>query len=276
MGDPEGGHALQSDFYRNNPDLRCVEANGKPNSKLSYAYPKVRAQLNGIIQEALDRGADGASLVLVRGYPVVRYEPPVIDAFKARYGFCPTVLPETDPRLQTLWADIATDWVREVRALLDASGPHRNGGRKHLSVMPGPDFAWNQTFGFDIARWAHEGLIDSVMPYPKGFETTTGHVNVAQYKHALAGTNVKLLPSLGSWGDHRQTLGQYRTKAHRFYTQGADGLCRWDAFPHLAHIGLNNPTLNRLWVEKYMGPQNMPLLEVGGLNLECYGPLLGF
>jgi hypothetical protein len=276
MGDPEFGHALASEFYRANPQWRCVEADGKPISKLSYAYPEVRKQLAGIIQEALDRGADGVALVLVRGFPVARYEEPVLEAFKARWGSDTRQLPETDPRLQGVWGDIATAWVKEVRALLDESGPGREGKRKELAVMPGPDLEWNQKFGFDIPRWAQEGLIDTVMPYPKGAETTTGLVNVAQYKKALGGTGVKLLPSLGSWGDLRKSLAFVRGKAHRFYSEGADGVSRWDTPAYQARLGLNCPVTNRLWVEKYLGEQEMSLLEVQGLSMEAYGPLLGF
>lgn len=277
MGDPEFGHALASEFYRAHPELRCIEADGKPISKLSYASAAVRKQLAGIIQEGLDRGADGALLVLVRGYPVVRYEERVLEAFAARHGGEDArLLPETDARLQAVWSDFATAWVRELRAVLDAAGPSCKGARRELAVMPGPDQEWNMTFGFDVARWAREGLIDTVMPYPKGTETTTGAVNVAQYKKALEGTGVKLLPSLGSWGDLRKSLAFVRAKAHRFYSEGADGVSRWDTPAHLARVGLNCPVTNRLWVEKYLGPQDISLLEVQGVSLEAYGPLLGF
>lgn len=188
---PTGDHAFRSRFFQAHPEWRCMEADGTPDSKLSIAFEGVRQQLGAIAAEGLERGADGITLTFNRGYPMVRYEAPVRQRFEQIHGFDPIRLPDTDPRLPLLWAEFMTEWLRELRAILDGFGPApADGGRRKLTVMTGPDTAWNRQFGFDVSTWAREKLVDVVMSYPKGYEGATGFVDTAEYVALLEGTCV--------------------------------------------------------------------------------------
>lgn len=276
-GDPEFGHALRSPFFAEHPEYRCEEADGRFISKLSIAYPAVRERLNSILREGLERGADGVCLVFVRGYPLVRYEAPVRERFAARFGGRDARgLPDVDTNLRSVWGEFVREWIEEVRAMLDAAGASPLRKRRELAIMTGPDHAWNSRFGIDAGSLSHAGLIDAVLPYPYGTETTTAHVETAEYARMLAGSGVQLLPSLGSWGDHQRPIAEFRRRAHLHYRAGATGLCRWDTDQHLARLGLDDPEIQRLWCEKYMGPQQMDVVEIGGMDVTAFGPNLGF
>ncbi len=274
---PAGDHAFRSRFFMEHPEWRCVEQDGTPDSKLSIAFEGVRQQLNAIAAEGLERGSDGITLAFNRGFPMVRYETPVRERFETMHGFDPICLPDTDLRLQLLWAEFVAEWLRELRAVLDGFGPApHGGGRRKLTVMTGPDTAWNRLFGFDVGRWAREKLIDAVMSYPKGYEGTSGFVNTAEYVELLAGTGVPYYAGTGSFADHRMTLAAIRRRAHGHYRDGADGLARWDARGYLARLCLDDPELQRLWCDTYMGPQDNFMQEVAGITLEYFGPGLAF
>lgn len=270
--DPVHDHMFRSDFFQQHPEYRCVEADGTAFSKLSIAFPAVREQLNGLIGEALERGADGICLALVRGYPLVRYEQPVRDRCRELYGIDAIKLPETDPRLRLVWAEFVTDWLREVRNLVDQAGRSERCERRKLSVIVGSGTEWNAGFGFDVADWAQAGLIDAVMPYWKGNEDRPGHLNVAEFADLLEGTDTLLLPMLGSCFDHRMTLADIRRRAYDWYQSGADGLSRWDAKAYLGSLNLNSPVQQRLWCEHYLAEQQIELREIAGISLLYFGP----
>ena len=183
--EPPYDHVLRSEFFAAHPEFRCVEQNGKPISKLSIAYPEVRQNLNSILSEALARGADGLNIAFVRGYPCVRYEEPVRARFKERYGVDMRLLPDSDPRVRLLWADYVTEWLKEIRGLLDAAGPSPLSQRRELSVIVGPDLEWNMRYGFDVFAWSQQGLVDAVLPYPY---VEDGKINVAEFAAAMKGT----------------------------------------------------------------------------------------
>lgn len=270
--EPPYDHILRSEFFAAHPELRCVEANGKPISKLSIAFPEVRKNLNAILADALQRGADGINIAFVRGYPCVRYEEPVLKLFRERYGTDARLLPDTDPRLRLLWGELITGWLKEIRQMLDEAGSSPLSKRRELSVIVGPDLDWNMRFGFDVYDWAHKGVVDAVLPYPYVEE---GTINVAEFAKAIQGTKVRLLPSLGTY-QQNVTIAELRRRAHNYYSAGATGLSRWDAYSQLAHLRLDDPVQQKLWLEHYYPPQRMRLLEFAGQNLEAFGPFLGF
>lgn len=270
--EPPYDHILRSEFFAAHPEYRCVEADGTATSKLSIAFPEVRKNLNAVLAEALKRDADGLTITFVRGYPCVRYEEPVRERFRAKYGTDMRKLPDTDPRLRLLWAELNTEWLREIRKLLDDAGPSSRSKRRELSVIVGPDTEWNMRFGFDIYAWSHEGLIDAVLPYPY---VEDGKIAMAEFAGAIEGTKVRLLPSLGTF-EQNVTIAELRRRAHNYYTGGATGLSRWDAYSQLARLRLDDPVQQRLWIEHYFPPQRMRITEFAGQSLKAFGPMLGF
>ena len=87
----------------------------------------MRRQLNGIMRECLERGADGACLCFARGFPLVRYEQPVLDRYRERYGGDARELDDRDERLRSVWAEITTEWIREIRGSCWTSLARRRG-----------------------------------------------------------------------------------------------------------------------------------------------------
>jgi hypothetical protein len=276
-------------FFAEHPEYRCVEADGGALSKLSVAFPEVRAYLNKHFKEWLQRGADGISVILVRGYPLVRYEEPIAELFRQRYGQDVRTVPDNEARLLAVWAEVVTEWFRELRQLCDEAGPTELSPRRQLSVYSGPSLEWNWQFGFDVATWAREGLVDVIMPYPTGahhtvqlygeyYDRPQGWIDMPAYREALQGTGVEIVPSLGSCIDHLIPLAVYRERAHRHYSEGATGLCRWDngADAALARARLDDPGLQALWVERYMVKQQNWITELQGMDVTSFAPGLAY
>jgi hypothetical protein len=282
---PPHHHLSRSPFYAAHPEYRCLEAGGAANSKLSIAFPEVRERLAAPLAEALDWGADGITLLFNRGYPLVRYEKPVQDRFRELHGQEVREVAESDPRLIGVWTEFVTAWLRELREMLDSAGESPMLSRRELTVFTGPSLEWNLQFGIDVAGWARDGLVDVVLPYPRHHHTARlygklidrpdGWVDVAGYAKALAGTAVKLIPSMGHWGDHCLPLVRMRERANNFYEQGATGICRWDTDLSLAMAQLDDPEIQRLWRTSYMPPQENLMVELFGLNLSAFAPGIG-
>ena len=156
--------------------------------------------------------------------------------------------------------------------MLDAAGPSSTGERRELSVIVGPDLDWNMRFGFDVFAWARAGIVDAVLPYPY---VEDGNVNVAEFAGILKDTKIRLLPSLGTY-EQNVTIAEMRRRAHAYYTGGATGLSRWDAYSQLARLRLDDAVQQQLWVEHYWPPQRIRITEFAGQNLKAFGPMLGF
>jgi hypothetical protein len=269
--------ATRSRFVGEHLNLRCIEADGKQIAHMSFAYPEVRRQLTGIVAEAVERGADGFCIALVRGWPWVRYEEPVRERFRQLYGGEARERPDTDPELRRVWRSFVAEWLRELRAVLDGA-PNARGKRRCLSVICGPTLEWNLRHGLDVAHFAREKLLDAVMPYPYGLHPRMGFcrsepIAVGEYAEALRGTETRLLPSLGWWKDHAIGRGEYYRRAHAFYRAGADGLSRWDTRPTLARMGLKSPARAALWAETYAPDDRRQwLLDIGGMPMGPFTP----
>ena len=95
------------------------DADGLPCSTLSIAYPEVRRFWLGLLREALEYGIDGVTVYFHRGIPYALYEKPSMDAFIEKYGTDPRPLGEDDPRWQRHVAGYVTQYLREIRELLD-------------------------------------------------------------------------------------------------------------------------------------------------------------
>ena len=260
-------HAFRSGFFGDHPQLRCAEADGTPISKLSIAYPQVREHLARFVQDAIDRDADGLCLALTRGYPLVRYEGPVLERFRQQHGTDARELPDTDERLQATWAQFVTEWVRELRAMLDAAGPSYARKRRELTVFcPAADRC--RLFGFDVGAWAQRGLVDVVMPpcRPEG--------EVEAFAALTRGTPARLVPDI--FHGHDGFIADARRIADQCYRHGADGLACWDTDVHLARAGLDNPQTQRLWNEDYMQDLEAgPLKSLCGQAIEPFHPGIG-
>lgn len=282
---PPRDQRSRSPFFVAHPEYRCLEADGTPLSTLSVTFAPVRDFIRAVFAEALDRGADGITVMFNRGFALARYEQPVRDRFRALYGLEARDVADLDPRLHRVWAEFITAWIRELRQLADASGPTPLVARRELNVITGPCLEWNLAYGIDVEAWAREGLVDHVIPYPLHTHTDRigstaplkrpqGWIDIGAYARVLKHTGTRLIPSLGDYC-HPESLATLRQRAHDYYQAGADGVCRWDNEECMAGARLDDPEIQRLW-QVYWPPTDTPLVELDGLRLDAFAPATAF
>jgi hypothetical protein len=259
-------HSFYSAFYAGHPHLRCCEANGQPISKMSIAYPEIREHFAAFIAEGLERGVDGICLALTRGYPMVRYEQPVLDRVRELYDLDATELPETDERLRSVWQEYMNEWLREIRQQLDTNSEENNTPRKELALFVHTPER-NDLFGCDIQTWVDEKLVD-VLITPGCDKETLSH-----FSAFTKGTDTQLIPDIIGGCD--RTLHGLREAAAISYENGADGITAWDTQEYITDLELESPQQQKLWYDYYMTDRATILQSVGGEYLTPYNPALG-
>jgi len=215
-------NAIETRLPREHPEYRCVDIDGVPVTRLSIAFDEVRAEFLKLFTECVELGAEGISNVFVRGVPLVLYEQPVLDAFRERHGADMRVLPEDDPRAQSMRAEFVTRYMREQREAMT-----KVDGRKITIAVSVP--ATGKTcdfYGLDIAAWVRDDLIDMVMPYPFGIDASAEDIEMEFYCAAVKNSKVKLLPYVNSWRDNNPAA--FLKKALRLCDWPIDGLSIWD------------------------------------------------
>ncbi len=151
-------------FKDAHPELRCVDRDGSPIDALSYAYPEVREYVIDQFVQMGELGCDAVEMIFVRGVPYVLFEKPVIDRFRAEYGEDPRKLPLDDERLNKVHCAIMTEFVRELRAALDAK---RGKGKVGLHARVLYSLYDSRMVAVDAEEWAKEGLVTGVISYPQ-------------------------------------------------------------------------------------------------------------
>ncbi len=160
---------------------------------------------------------------------------------------------------------VELDWMRfghvfkpgEERAnahLLDgfmreASAAIRAAGRKVAVRVPyDPEVC--EEFGFNVAAWAREGLVDVVIPAP--FFMAASDLPVEDWREALDGTKALLVPDLGcevNASDRAYTPTIYRGIAQSFVSRGADGVYVFN-LPYKSNAAYSADSRGKAWCEK--------------------------
>ena len=78
-----------SDFYRAHPEWHCVDRDGTPVARLSYAFPEVQDHVLALLEELAGYGPDGLNLIFTRCAPYLLYEEPLIAGYRAQAGVDP-------------------------------------------------------------------------------------------------------------------------------------------------------------------------------------------
>jgi len=244
QGPPPFEDYFTSNFYDAHPEWRCVDRDGTPAARMSFAVPEVRQHLLGIFREVLEAEPDGLNMLYNRGVPLVLWEDAFCERFRTAYGEDARRVPEDDPRLYELRAEILTEWMREVRQLLDAFERER-GLKRHLalSAMCLETEADNRRFGLDVARWVREGLIDQIGIYRGAAHASGSPIDLGYYRRITAGTGVRVHPGLVSWALPKPE--DVLRQAVEWYDGGADGLLLWDPSANVTD-GLLWPIVSRL------------------------------
>ncbi len=260
----------RADNYRANPEWAKRDREGTPLTTLSLAYPGVRAHWVGLLREALERGIDGVQLHLNRSTPFVYYEEPVVQSFIGKHGTDPRKLPENDPRWQAHCAGYVTDFLREVRALLDERPDRELGvtiyGEPHKYDDDHSPYDPIR-YGCDVTTWIREKLVNYIMPNPR--------VAPALLKRwrEIAGDRVHLWPDLMP---RSQLPSGYAKLARHYYDAGADGVCLWDGdgrTPRLSEWAAvqrlgHRDQLDRLIAESPSFYRRVPLRHLAGYSVK--------
>ena len=152
-------------YFERHPELHCIDREGRTLPRLSYAYPETQEFCLAVLREVAAYPVDGIALLFNRRPPYLDYEAPLVESFKREFGEDPHDLDERDPRWLAHRAAVLTDFMRRLRAEMDAASAARNGKRIGISVCVLGTQADNDYFGLDVATWAREGLIDTLIPY---------------------------------------------------------------------------------------------------------------
>lgn len=250
----------ETPFYREHPEWRCVDRDGKIVTPLSWAVPEVRERLINLMCESVGFGADGAHLVFNRGWPMVLYEPAFLEIFKKEYGEDPRKLDEDkDPRIRKAWSDVVTTFMRELRAGLDKEEARRGDGQHlQISAMVLSTELNNYQYGLDIRRLVNEGLLDDILIYPwdmgprreyfpKGYVDSMhpGAYDLEFFKSVCQPKGVRFRPTVA---DHWPNVTDQIKEVVSLYDQGVEGFCMWDtrSYTDFGDGGLWNSIYGRM------------------------------
>jgi hypothetical protein len=217
-------------FYWQHPEWVKLDRDGVRLTGLSLAYAGVREYWLGLLREALAYGIDGVQLHFNRATPFIGYEPPVVEAFRAKHGVDPRHLPEEDPRWAAHCAGYVTAFFREVRALVDETP-----GRECAATIYGEPTKYDlnkeafhpSRYQCDVETWINERLVDYLMPSPYI------SLELISKWRRLGGDRLHIWPDLMP---RTQLPSSYARLAKKYYAAGADGFCTWDGERRAARI----------------------------------------
>ncbi len=212
----------ETPFFKQHPEWYCVDRDGKVTTRMSWAIPEVRNHEIELLREMVRLGADGANIVVVRGLPVVLYEPAFCKLFQDKYGVDARTLDDTDPRILAMRAEVVTTFFREMRAMLDEEQKRRGGKHLEASIITLGSEYDNTWYGFDIRRLVNEGLLDQIMVYPFDFGARKGGMDYAYFRDVCA---AKHIPFRVAGAYDTQKMLKYAVEA---YDAGA-GISIFDA-----------------------------------------------
>ena len=186
-----------SAFAKEHPDWWALDREGKRELKvgsrlsMSLAVPEVRANMvdryMNIVEESGGHGIQVEFVSELRdahGAAIHGYEPPMVEAYRKRYGQSPSGLPNHDPQWLRFRAGFVTETLRELRRRMkarhsqapvsiaviaqDLEGPH---GDRYLGAFQ------------DLRTWLDESLMDELYLW---FRTTSDVRRVERYTSQLA------------------------------------------------------------------------------------------
>ena len=227
MGAMPFEETLRSRFYEAHPEWRCVDRDGTPTMYLSYAVPEVRQQTLAILRETLELRPEGVGLLFNRGMPMILWEEAFCGRFRDRHAEDPRTLPEDDPRILDLRADFMTEYLQEIRLLLDETARAQSRTEPYrISVAAFSRASDNRKFGLSLPEWIERGLVDEIAVAWFAHHTSFTPPDMAYYRRLTAGTKVGVYPFVISWSPGKPM--ELCAKVRGYYEEGARGLAIWD------------------------------------------------
>lgn len=145
-------------FFTDNTGYYCKTRDGKTVNACSYAYEEVWDYVIANMVKMAEMGFDGISMIFHRGIHI-GYEQPVIDRFHELYpDVDPRRLPITDKRLNGVWCEFITNFMRRLRERMDS----HFGRHIELNAITAYSIEMARRVGLDLETWAREGLVDSI------------------------------------------------------------------------------------------------------------------
>ena len=242
---PPGSHAdvHRGEFMADHTEWLSTYPDGEPTRHLSLAFEEVRGFYVRMLREWVqDYRADGVNVLFSRGFPFVYYERPVCDAFKELHGEDMRALPVGDERALRTRAGFVTQFLRDVRAMLDEVG--REQGRYIPNCYLVPVHAppsnigeWGATAlgeslfsALDVPTWISEGLVDYLVMHLHMYGEHDGAAvqpKISEFTNLAKGTKTRVFVDVYP---RRMPPRQYRKIAMSYYEAGADGLAFWDSY----------------------------------------------
>ena len=220
-------------FYKTHPELRGEDRDGNRTPRMAYSYPETRRYVVSLLREMVEMGCDGVCLLYNRRPPLVEYEPPLVDGFRAEYGEDPRQIADDDPRWLSYRATFLTRFMREVREELDAVAEEQGRSeRLRISAVAMATIEENLYNAMDLKAWIDEGLIDTMILY-SSFpnlesldEAWTDERVIQPFVSLTKGTACELAANILP-----RQLGPeaVRKQASRLYRAGVENLFIWDS-----------------------------------------------
>lgn len=285
---------FNSRFFAEHPEWRCIDRDGTPTLYMSYAVPQVRQHILDVLREALLMvEPEGVGFLFNRGMPMILWEDAFCQRFASRYGQDARQVPENDPRILVMRAQIMTELMQELRAMLDQV--QRQQGRQtpyRISLATFSKERDNQLFGIDLENWIKIGLVDDVavayFAHHTSFSEPGGSFpDMAYYQRITQGTGVGLYPFVISWNPG--TPAEMSKRVVDYYKHGATGIAVWDpsveagwrsgepgnVFDALSRLGHVDDV--QRWAEKSLPkPLVIPLTRYGDNHYSRWFPNTGF
>lgn len=193
---------------------------------------------------------DGISLEFNRRLPIVEYEPPLVEGFKAEYGEDPFQLDERDPRWLKYRSGVMTRFMGDVRRAMDEVA-ERTGraNRIGVSAVVTNSRYENLYYGLDMDAWVKKGLVDTLIPYSSNPDFNSNEpswtdVRDAEYWVSLTrGTPTALALNIMP----REMSGEeYRRRLSPLYEAGVEHFFFWDGAMTRAQFTGTSHVMRRL------------------------------
>ncbi|MCY3778049.1 MAG: family 10 glycosylhydrolase [Candidatus Aminicenantes bacterium] len=227
-------------FFEQHPELVCVDREGNPLPRISYAFPETRKYVLSLLRETASNYAiDGVALLYNRRPPLLAYEAPIVEGFQAEYGEDPRKLDSLDERWLRYRSTFLTRFMRELRAMLDEVELEQ--GRSRLAVTavvcrPGE----NILHGMDLNTWVREGLVDTLIPYSSSVRLNSfvsawdDPQDVEHFVSLVKGTDCTLALNMMP---RAMTSREYYDMAYRLYQSGVERFFFWDGLGRTGGVG---------------------------------------
>ncbi|MEW6755353.1 MAG: hypothetical protein AB1505_30885 [Candidatus Latescibacterota bacterium] len=260
------GQDFSSPFALQHPEWRHVDRHGQVCSHLfSHFHPGWEEHKLGLLGELAAKGPAGVHLNLMCEVNAIwDFAPEAVARFRQRYGMDPTATAEPPEEWYQFRCDHLTGFMRRLRQQTEAIA-RQLGRRIRIAVQVSGEWSilqqgrlakavpQNLLAGFDVGRWAREGLVDVVSP---SFRRTYRPMFLEHLAEDLgaARAQVEVVPSIGQhdnavfprgyeWSRYFTDEGagardlvpfgeldawRVLREAQDLYSQGADGVEVWE------------------------------------------------